>query len=245
MSDLQPRVVPARPHHKLTPDGRRLREVLSYSRRGSRFTPRQAEAWAAHHDRWVIPDDAVDEPGFSSPSSSVERRRWSSRSAPGIGEATAALAATRPERQRAGLRGVAPRRRRHALEARRCRRRERAAVRCRRGLVDRASARPVQPERRSGRSSPTRGTRRSTTSAGSSTPTSPGWWRAGSCEGARGGWRPTGPSTPSRWWRCSTPSHSWLAVLCRAGTNAPSPASSARVSRSAARITDLHYTRLS
>ena len=24
----------------------------------------QAEAWAAHHDRWVIPDEAVDAPGF-------------------------------------------------------------------------------------------------------------------------------------------------------------------------------------
>ena len=32
-------VRPARPHHKLTEDGRRMREVLTYSRRGSRFTP--------------------------------------------------------------------------------------------------------------------------------------------------------------------------------------------------------------
>ena len=40
-------VRPARPHHQMTADGRRMREVLTYSRRGSRFTPRQAEAWAA------------------------------------------------------------------------------------------------------------------------------------------------------------------------------------------------------
>ncbi len=89
-------VRPARPHHRLTDDGRRMREVLTYSRRGSRFTPRQAEAWAAHHDAWVVPDEDVDAPGFT----------WSDRfgrEAPlvveigsGIGEATAALAATRP-----------------------------------------------------------------------------------------------------------------------------------------------------
>lgn len=88
---------PARPHLKFTEDGRRVREVLSYARRGSRFGPRQQEAWDAHHDAWVIPDEAVDDPGF----------RWSSwfgREAPrvveigsGIGEATAALAARRPE----------------------------------------------------------------------------------------------------------------------------------------------------
>ena len=55
---------PARPHHRFTEDGRRIREVLSYSRRGNRFTPHQQDAWAAHHQEWVIPDDAVDEPGF-------------------------------------------------------------------------------------------------------------------------------------------------------------------------------------
>jgi tRNA (guanine-N7-)-methyltransferase len=93
---MDERVPPARPHHKLTPDGRRMREVLSYSRRGNRFTPRQAEAWAAHHDAWVIPDEAVDDPGFS-------LADWFGREAPlvveigsGVGEATAALAAARP-----------------------------------------------------------------------------------------------------------------------------------------------------
>ena len=87
---------PARPHHRLTEDGRRMREVLSYSRRGSRFTPRQAEAWAAHHEEWVVLDEVVDDPDFT-------WATWFGRQAPlvveigsGIGEATAALAATRP-----------------------------------------------------------------------------------------------------------------------------------------------------
>jgi tRNA (guanine-N7-)-methyltransferase len=90
------RVPPARPHHKLTSDGRRMREVLSYSRRGNRFTPNQAAAWEAHHEAWVIPDEAVDRPGFTF-------AEWFGRQAPliveigsGVGEATSALAAARP-----------------------------------------------------------------------------------------------------------------------------------------------------
>jgi len=74
-----------------------MREVLTYSRRGSRFTPSQQESWDAHHEKWVIPDDAVDDPAFA-------LADWFGREAPliveigsGIGEATAALAAQRPE----------------------------------------------------------------------------------------------------------------------------------------------------
>lgn len=74
-----------------------MREVLTYSRRGSRFTPRQAEAWEAHHEAWVIPDEAVDAADFS-------LADWFGREAPlvveigsGVGEATAALAAARPD----------------------------------------------------------------------------------------------------------------------------------------------------
>ncbi len=99
MSDEQDQtagVRPARPHHKLTDDGRRMREVLTYARRGSRFTPKQQAAWDAHAERWVIPDDAVDAPDFS-------LAAWFGREAPliveiggGVGEATAALAAARP-----------------------------------------------------------------------------------------------------------------------------------------------------
>ncbi len=87
----------ARPHQRLTEDGRRLREVLSYSRRGSRFTPRQAAAWQAHHEQWVVPEEAVDDAGFA-------WEQWFGRRAPliveigsGVGEATAALAAARPD----------------------------------------------------------------------------------------------------------------------------------------------------
>ena len=66
---------PARPHHKLTDDGRRMREVLSYSRRGSRFTPRQAQAWDGYAERWWLPDEAVDAPGFTLAGCSGARRR--------------------------------------------------------------------------------------------------------------------------------------------------------------------------
>jgi len=89
-------VRPARPHTGVTPDGRRVREVLSYTRRGSRMGPRQAQAWARHRREWWIPTDAVDDPAF-------DFRSWFGREAPliveigsGVGEATVALAAARP-----------------------------------------------------------------------------------------------------------------------------------------------------
>ncbi|TIC81904.1 tRNA (guanosine(46)-N7)-methyltransferase TrmB [Nocardioides sp. GY 10127] len=91
------RVAPARPHHKLTEDGRALREVLSYSRRGSRFTARQAQAWAAHHEAWVIPDEAVDRPGFSFASCFDSEAPLVVEIGSGAGDATAALAAARPD----------------------------------------------------------------------------------------------------------------------------------------------------
>lgn len=85
------------PHHRYTAEGRRVREVLSYSRRGNRFTPAQAAAWEAHAAAWVVPEDVVEQSDFS----------WSEafgREAPlvvevgsGVGEATAVLAASRPE----------------------------------------------------------------------------------------------------------------------------------------------------
>jgi tRNA (guanine-N7-)-methyltransferase len=97
LSVVSQQLPPARPHLKFTEDGRRVREVLSYARRGSRFTPSQQQAWDAHHRKWVIPDEAVDVPGFS-------LARWFGRQAPviveigsGVGEATATLAAQRPE----------------------------------------------------------------------------------------------------------------------------------------------------
>lgn len=86
-----------RPGQRYAEDGRRLREVLSYAPRSSRFSSRQARAWEEHHDDWVVPDEAVERAGFSWDS-------WFGRVAPlcvevgsGVGEATAALAAMRPE----------------------------------------------------------------------------------------------------------------------------------------------------
>ncbi|MFT4011675.1 MAG: tRNA (guanosine(46)-N7)-methyltransferase TrmB [Nocardioidaceae bacterium] len=91
------RVRPARPDTGLTEDGRRLRVLTTYTRRGSRLTPGQQHAWDRWAAEWLIPIEAVDQPGF-------ELATWFGREAPlaveigsGIGEATAALAATRPE----------------------------------------------------------------------------------------------------------------------------------------------------
>ena len=85
-----------RPHQRYTADGRRMREVLTYSRRGGRLSSPQQEAWDAYHEVWCIPDDSVDQSDFS-------LEEWFGRSAPlvveigsGIGEATAQLAVTRP-----------------------------------------------------------------------------------------------------------------------------------------------------
>lgn len=77
-----------------------MREVLSYSRRGNRFTPQQQAAWDAHHAAWVIPDEAVDRPGFDIDAAfgrgDAERDGLIVEIGSGVGEATAALAAARP-----------------------------------------------------------------------------------------------------------------------------------------------------
>ncbi len=87
----------ARPHTAVTQDGRRIREVLTYSRRGCRLSDGQSVAWERRSHQWWIPDEAVDAEDFSMAS-------WFGREAPlvveigsGIGEATAALAAARPD----------------------------------------------------------------------------------------------------------------------------------------------------
>lgn len=89
-------VHPARPGEERTPDGRPMRQVQSYARRGSRFTPRQQAAWDEYAERWVIPDDALRAP--------ADVTRAFGREAPlvieigpGVGEATGVLAAARPE----------------------------------------------------------------------------------------------------------------------------------------------------
>lgn len=89
-------VRPARPHTGVTQDGRRIREVLTYTRRGSRLSAHQADAWQRRSHEWWIPDEAVDQPGF-------DVNACFERAAPlvveigsGVGETTAALAAARP-----------------------------------------------------------------------------------------------------------------------------------------------------
>ncbi|HNM98606.1 MAG TPA: tRNA (guanosine(46)-N7)-methyltransferase TrmB [Marmoricola sp.] len=86
----------ARPHHRFTDDGRRVREVLTYARRGSRLSEKQATAWVEYADEWVIPDAAVD--------GEFVVADWFGRSADliveigsGVGEATVATAAARPD----------------------------------------------------------------------------------------------------------------------------------------------------
>jgi tRNA (guanine-N7-)-methyltransferase len=74
-----------------------MREVLTYSRRGSRFTPSQQESWDAHHADWVIPDEAVDDPSFSLAAQFGREAPLIIEIGSGIGEATAVLAAARPE----------------------------------------------------------------------------------------------------------------------------------------------------
>lgn len=86
---------PARPDLALTADGRRMREVLTYTRRGGRFTPSQQAAWDAFADGWVVPEEDAVEGDIAA---------WFGREAPlvievgpGVGEATGVLAAARPD----------------------------------------------------------------------------------------------------------------------------------------------------
>jgi tRNA (guanine-N7-)-methyltransferase len=92
----QPATPPARPHQRYTEDGRRIREVLSYSRRGNRFTPHQQSAWDAHHRAWVIPDEAVDRPDFRLAERFGREAPLVVEIGSGVGEATGVLAAARP-----------------------------------------------------------------------------------------------------------------------------------------------------
>ena len=147
-----------------------MREVLTYSRRGNRFTPRQAESWAAHQADWVIPEEAVDRPDFAlaelvRPRGAADRR---DRLGHRRGDRGAGGRASRP--QRAGPRGVAARHRRLPVAGGRGRRGQRPVLLRRRGLVAGAPARARPASPSCGPSSPTRGARPSTTSGGWSTP---------------------------------------------------------------------------
>jgi tRNA (guanine-N7-)-methyltransferase len=88
---------PPRPHHKLTDDGQRVREILTYARRGSRFTPRQQRAWTAYAEQWWVPDETVDAPGFTLPGLFGREAPLIVEIGSGIGESTVALASSRPD----------------------------------------------------------------------------------------------------------------------------------------------------
>lgn len=89
-------VRPPRPYLRMTEDGKRISEVLTYARRGSRFTNRQLAAWDAYAEAYVIPDEAVDMDGFSFVRQFPSDQSLIVEIGCGIGEATAALAAARP-----------------------------------------------------------------------------------------------------------------------------------------------------
>lgn len=85
----------ARPQARLTDDGRPLREVLSYARRGSRFTAKQAAAWDRLSAAWVVGPEAAE---------GVDLVALFGREAPlyveigsGVGETTASYALAHPE----------------------------------------------------------------------------------------------------------------------------------------------------
>ncbi|HEY0889308.1 MAG TPA: tRNA (guanosine(46)-N7)-methyltransferase TrmB [Nocardioides sp.] len=90
----------SRPNVRLTEDGRPLREVLSYARRGSRFTARQADAWDRLAGEWVFGPEAVAD--VTGPLDLGAA--WFGRDAPlyveigsGVGETTASYAAAHPD----------------------------------------------------------------------------------------------------------------------------------------------------
>jgi len=88
---------PARPHQRFTEDGRRVREILTYSRRGSRLSEKQQAAWDAHHAAFVIPEDAVDRPGFSWVARFEREAPLVVEIGSGVGQVTAAIAERRPD----------------------------------------------------------------------------------------------------------------------------------------------------
>ena len=141
--------------------------------------------------------------------------------------------AARPRRP--GPRGLAARCRGHALAARRGRRGQRPALQRRRGLGARAPRRAGRP----GRAVDVLPRPVAQDPAPQAAPGRPGLRRrsrrAGWRPGPRGGWPPTGRTTPSRCARSWTRSRCSTGDRCPGGTTGRSPGSSARASRPAGR----------
>jgi tRNA (guanine-N7-)-methyltransferase len=90
------KVRPARPGTGLTEDGRRLQVLTTYTRRGSRLTPKQQAAWDRHVDEWLIPESAVDDDPFDVSGHFGREAPLVVEIGSGNGEAVASLAAARP-----------------------------------------------------------------------------------------------------------------------------------------------------
>ena len=141
-----------------------MREVLTYSRRGSRFNPRQQQAWDAYAGRWWSRTTPSTSPAFSLAGLFGRQAPLSWRSA--RARRVDGCPRGRPTRlRRPRVRGLAPRCRRDAGPDRRGR-----STNVRLLLVDAVWSieHLVDPDvlRGCGPSSPTRGTRSGTTSAG-------------------------------------------------------------------------------
>jgi len=98
-----PAVWRARPHVRVTDEGRTVREVLSYTRRSGSMSAQQAQAWARRSGEWWIPDSVGDSVADSASTAGFDVHECFGGQAPlvveigsGIGEATTALAAARP-----------------------------------------------------------------------------------------------------------------------------------------------------
>jgi len=94
-------VDPARPGVRLTEDGRPLREVVSYTRRGGRFTAPQQQAWDRHVEEWVVPEAEVAADGFAWADRFGREASYLVEIGSGVGEALASI--PRPDHNVIGI----------------------------------------------------------------------------------------------------------------------------------------------